>query len=407
MNKVCVGFIRCSNEFYCIGKDDEQGWQEADTIFLGADNFTGAEPSEEDIILFQEWLNFQEWKLSRQVQHFSTTRIAKLGFPNLAPFILKPVFLKPVTSITFSLDCQAIIYHLLVEGVRPKLDFPNLVTLYRITLMNTESNNVTAAALLSNLLNANEGHHTSLLATHTAYNGKIKALEALRAAGFKSMQPGSALRYNKNAPPLKGEFSYIAAVAEFTARLLSIKPSATQKQIDDNNKQRVITLNFWLKTGKFSNSIGKDAPRLEHELSLERVDLKTVAVETTTRAATLATRQVKETKAAILKNTAALKKIDPKAGDMSANAFKIATDKAAALKIELKEANAANTKAIKAAAVAKAKLGEVNLAAKDAKDKLDLKNQAKIDVKAMAKKIGGQLTSEQIKQLIDLLQAEI
>ena len=270
-----------------------------------------------------------------------------------------------------------------------------------------ENNTIHAVSLLVNLLNANEGHNASLIATHTAYNGKIKALEALRAAGFKSMQAGSALRYNKDAAPLKGEFSYTAAVVEFTARFLLIKPNATPKQIDDNNKQRISTLNLWLKTGKFSNNTGKDAPRLEHEFSLERVDLHAVAVETTSKTATLATRQVKETTAAILKNTAALKKIDPKAGDMSANAFKLATAKAVALKIELKEANAANTKAIKAAAVAKAKLDQSNLDLKDAKDKLDLKNQAKIDVKAMAKKIGGQLTSEQIKQLIDLLQAEI
>ena len=273
--------------------------------------------------------------------------------------------------------------------------------------MNTESNNVTAAALLSNLLNAVAIHDASLLDVNAAYNGKIKALEVLRAAGYKSMQAGSALRYNANAAPLKGEYSYTVAATEFDARFLLVKPAATPKQIADNRKQRISTLSLWLKTGKFSTNTGKDAPRLEHEASLERVDLNAVAVETTTKAATLATRQVKETAAAILKNTAALKKIDPKAGDMSANAFKLATDKAAALKIELKEANAANTKAIKAAAVAKAKLDQSNLDLKDAKDKLDLKNQAKIDIKAMAKKIGGQLTSEQIKQLIDLLQAEI
>lgn len=270
-----------------------------------------------------------------------------------------------------------------------------------------ENNTTHAVSLLVSLLNANDGHDASLLATHTAYNGKIKALEALRAAGFKSMQAGTALRYNKDAAPLKGEFSYTAAITEFKARFLLVKPNATPKQIDDNNKQRISTLNLWLKTGKFSNNTGKDAPRLEHEFSMERVDLNVQAVEITTKAATLATRQVKETTAAITKNAAALKKIDPKAGDMSANAFKLATDKAAALKIELKEANAANTKAIKAAAVAKAKLDQSNLDLKDAKDKLDLKNQAKIDIKAMAKKIGGQLTSEQIKQLIGLLQDEI
>jgi hypothetical protein len=273
--------------------------------------------------------------------------------------------------------------------------------------MTTESNNVTAAALLSNLLNAVAIHDASLVDANAAYNGKIRALEILRAAGYKSMQAGSALRYNANAAPLKGEYSYVVAATEFDARFLLAKPSATPKQTTDNRKQRISTLNLWLKTGKFSNNTGKDAPRLEHEFSLERVDLHAAAVETTSKAATLATRQVKETTAAILKNTAALKKIDPKAGDMSANAFKLATDKAAALKIELKEANTANTKAIKAAAVAKAKLDQSNLDLKDAKDKLDLKNQAKIDVKAMAKKIGGQLTSEQIKQLIDLLQAEI
>jgi hypothetical protein len=291
--------------------------------------------------------------------------------------------------------------------------------------MNTESNNVTAAALLSNLLNAVAIHDAILLDTTTAYNSKIKALEALRAAGFKSVQGGGAVRYNPNAAPNKGEFSYIAAVTEFESRfnaawdsklspdqLLDRKNDDTKhrpskKKVDDNNKQRVSTLNLWLKTGKFSNNTGKDKPRLEHEFSLERVDLNVQVVETTTKAATLAARQVKETAAAILKNTAALKKIDPEAGDMSANAFKIATDKAAALKVELKEANAANTKAVKAAAAAKTKLDEANLAAKNTKDKLDLKNQAKIDVKAMAKKIGGQLTSDQIKQLIDLLQAEI
>ena len=291
--------------------------------------------------------------------------------------------------------------------------------------MNTEANNVTAASLLSNLLNAVAIHDAILLDTTTAYNGKIKALEALRAAGFKSMQGGGAVRYNANAAPLKGEYSYTVAVTEFTARFNAVwdsKLSPTQllerksddtkhrpskKKVDDNNKQRISTLNLWLKTGKFSNNTGKDAPRLEHEASLERVDLNVQAVEIATKAATIAIRQVKETTAAITKNAAALKKIDPKAGDMSANAFKIATDRAAALKVELKEANTANTKAIKAAAVAKAKLDQSNLDLKDAKDKLDLKNQVKIDVAAMAKKIGGQLTSDQIKQLIDLLQAEI
>jgi hypothetical protein len=291
--------------------------------------------------------------------------------------------------------------------------------------MNTESNNVTAAALLSNLLNAVAIHDASLLDTNAAYNGKIKALEVLRAAGYKSMQGGGAVRYNSAAIPNKGEFSYIAAITEFTARFNAVwdsklspaqkaeraidetKHRPSKKKVDDNNKQRVSTLNLWLKTGKFSSNTGKDAPRLEHEFSLERVDLNVQAVEIATKAATIASRQVKETAAAITKNTAALKKIDPKAGDMSANAFKIASDKAAALKIELKEANAANTKAIKAAAVAKAKLDQSNLDLKDAKDKLDLKNQAKIDVKAMAKKIGGQLTSDQIKQLIGLLQDEI
>lgn len=268
-----------------------------------------------------------------------------------------------------------------------------------------EANNVTAAALLSNLLNAVAIHDTSLVDANAAYNGKIKALELLRAAGFKSMQAGNALRYNANAAPLKGEYSYVVAATEFDARFLLARPNATPKQTTDNRKQRISTLNLWLRTGKFSNNTGKDAPRLEHEFSLERVDLNVQEVEITTKAATLAARQVKETVAAITKNAATLKKIDPKAGDMSANAFKIATDKAAALKIELKEANAANNKAIKVATAAKAKLDQSNLAAKDAKDKLDLKNQ--VDVKAMAKKIGGQLTSDQIKQLIEALQAEI
>lgn len=323
-------------------------------------------------------------------------------------------------------DKYGIMYHLLAKGVIPKLEFPNLALFIGLHNMSVLENNTThATSLLSNLLNAVAIHDTVLVDANTAYNSKTRALEALRAAGFKSMQAGSALRYNANAAPLKGEYSYIAAVTEFESRfnaawdsklspdqLLDRKNDDTKhrpskKKVDDNNKQRVSTLNLWLKTGKFSNNTGKDKPRLEHEFSLERVDLNAVSVEITAKAATLAARQVKETAAAILKNTAALKKIDPTAGDMSANAFKIATDKAAALKVELKEANASNTKAVKAAACAKAKLDEANLVAKNTKDKLDLKNQSLIDIRAMAKKIGGQLTSDQIKQLIDLLQAEI
>ena len=291
--------------------------------------------------------------------------------------------------------------------------------------MNTESNNVTAAALLSNLLNAVARHNSCLVDAHAAYNDRAKALEVLRAAGYKSVQGGGKVRYNANAAPDKGEYSYIIAAADYTARfnaewdsnltpkqkleraLDDKKHRPSQKQIDGNNKQRISTINLWLKTGKFSNNTGKDTPRLEHEASMERVDLNVQEFDIATKAATLATRQVKETTAAILKNTATLKKIDPKADDTSANAFKIATDKAAALKIELREANATNKKAIKTAAVAKAKLDQSNLDLKNAKDKLDLKNQVKIDVKAMAKKIGGQLTTDQIKQLIGLLQAEI
>lgn len=55
MNKY-TGFIRETNEVYSIFDGDDQGWQEADTIFLGIDgNYTGATPSEEDVALFKEW----------------------------------------------------------------------------------------------------------------------------------------------------------------------------------------------------------------------------------------------------------------------------------------------------------------------------------------------------------------
>ena len=61
MNKIYIGFISATNEFYPIFDGDDIGWQEANTIFIGKDgNTTGERPSEEDVALFKEWYSLNE-----------------------------------------------------------------------------------------------------------------------------------------------------------------------------------------------------------------------------------------------------------------------------------------------------------------------------------------------------------
>lgn len=266
-----------------------------------------------------------------------------------------------------------------------------------------ENNNVQASLLLANLLDAVTVHDTALLSVGDAFTGKMKALEALRSAGYKSMQAGSALRYNKNAMPNKGEYSYTVAVQEFTARFLAIKPQATQKQIDGNNKQRVATLNLWLKTGKFSSNVGKDGAKLEHVASLERVDVERQAVADAAKASSIADRQVKEAQTANAKHAASIKKID--VNDVEALAK--ADEKTLLLKAELTHAKHIAKTTATLANKAKAKLDQSNLEAQQAKDKVTAKNQAKIDVKKIAVDLASKLTAKQIEELISLLQAEL
>ena len=121
----------------------------------------------------------------------------------------------------------------------------NTATVTATTTATNESNTVKAAAALSAVLNAVDSYDVALGNVNQAYEDRLNALGALRAMGFKSVQSGKSLRYNKEAAPLKGEYSYTSAVSEFTARFVGLNPNATQKQIDGNNKQRVISLNFW------------------------------------------------------------------------------------------------------------------------------------------------------------------
>ena len=288
--------------------------------------------------------------------------------------------------------------------------------------MNVLENNTTQAlALLVNLLNTNDAYDQALNGLTALYEARNKPLKALRDAGFKSVQSGKALRYNKDALPLAGEYSYLIAATEFEARLLAKNPKASKAQIDANNKQRIASLNFWLINGKFTTNVGKDKARLEHEVAAEKFSDASLEALRVSSKAKVSARQALENKKlvnaslkVISSTKATIERLKGKDDEISVNALKIVTEKAklehdnlAILKANLKTADKIANKA----QANKIKADKVAQDAKQAKDdkaqaELDKVNKAQ-DMKKMANDLCNKYTTEQIEQLIEALQNNI
>lgn len=287
--------------------------------------------------------------------------------------------------------------------------------------MNTETNNIQALALLVNLLDTNDEYDQAYDGMTALYEARNKPLKALRDAGFKSVQSGKALRYNKGAQPLAGEYSYVIAATEFEARLLAKNPEASKAQIDANNKQRVASLNFWLINGKFTTNVGKDKARLEHEVAAEKFSLASLEALRIASKAKISARQALENKKlvdaslkAIASTKATIERLKGKGDEISVNTLKIVTAKAkleqdnlATLKANLKTADKIANKA----QGDKTKADKVAQNAKQAKDdkaqaELDKINKAQ-DMKKVANDLCNKYTTEQIEQLIEALQNNI
>lgn len=282
----------------------------------------------------------------------------------------------------------------------------------------TENNNVKAVSLLSALLNATDSYDAGLSSLSALYADRAKALEVLRQAGFKSVQSGKALRYNKDAQPLTGEYPYTVAISEFEARFKALKPNATQKQIDANNKQRVASLNFWLVNGKFTSNVGKDRVRLEHEVASEKFSEASLEAIRANTKAKIAIRQSAENKKLVEQATKGLAKTVAKVKELSASgdieALKVIEAKAKLesdnlaklkdnLKIANKIANKAQTDKTKADAIANnAKQAQAD----KAQAELEKKNKAQ-DMKKLATELSNKYTAEQIAKLILELQKTI
>lgn len=287
--------------------------------------------------------------------------------------------------------------------------------------MNTESNNIQALALLVDVLNTNDAYDQGFDGMTALYEARNKPLKAMRDAGFRSVQSGKALRYNKDALPMAGEYSYLMATTEFTARLLAKNPKASKAQIDANNKQRVASLNFWLVNGKFTTNVGKDKARLEHEVAAERFSDASLEALRIASTAKISARQALENKKlvdaslkVISSTKATIERLKGKGDEISVNALKIVTAKAkleqdnlATLKANLKTAD-------KIANKAQADKTKADKVAQDAKQAKDDKKQAEMDkinktqdMKKMANDLCNKYTTEQIEQLIKALQNNI
>ena len=287
--------------------------------------------------------------------------------------------------------------------------------------MNVENNTTQALALLVNLLNTNDAYDQALNGLTALYEARNKPLKALRDAGFKSVQSGKALRYNKDALPLAGEYSYLIATTEFEARLLAKNPKASKAQIDANNKQRIASLNFWLINGKFTTNVGKDKARLEHEVAAEKFSDASLEALRVSSKAKVSARQALENKKlveaslkVISSTKATIERLKGKDDEISVNALKIVTEKAklehdnlAILKANLKTAEKFSNKA----QADKIKADKVAQDAKQAKDdkaqaELDKVNKAQ-DMKKIANDLCNKYTTDQIEQLIEALQNNI
>lgn len=283
------------------------------------------------------------------------------------------------------------------------------------------TNTIQATNLLTNILNAVDAIDNTLCTLPALYEARTKALEAMRGAGFKSVQSGKSLRYNKNAAPLAGEYSYTVAVAEFEARLLARTPKATKAQLDANNKQRIASLNFWLINGKFTTNVGKDKARLEHEVASEKFSEASLEALRIANTAKLTSRQalenkklVEQSEKAIKATKATIERLSKNDGEIEQKALLIAKDKAkleqdnlTTLKANLKQANKLSTKAQadKAAAdrtAANAKQAQADKAAAELAKKIKTEDMTKL-----AAMLASKYSTEQIALLISELQKNI
>lgn len=287
-----------------------------------------------------------------------------------------------------------------------------------MTTTTQENNNVKAVSLLSALLNATDSYDAGLSSLSALYADRAKALEVLRQAGFKSVQSGKSLRYNKDAQPLTGEYPYTVAISEFEARFKALKPNATQKQVDANNKQRIASLNFWLVNGKFTSNVGKDRVRLEHEVASEKFSEASLEAIRANTKAKIAVRQSAENKKLVEQATKGLAKTVAKVKELSASGdiealkvieakAKLESDNLARLKDNLKIAdkiaNKAQTDKTRADAIANnAKQAQAD----KAQAEQDKKNKAQ-DMKKLATELSNKYTAEQITKLIVELQKTI
>lgn len=287
-----------------------------------------------------------------------------------------------------------------------------------MTTTTQENNNVKAVSLLSALLNATDSYDAGLSSLSSLYADRAKALEVLRQAGFKSVQSGKALRYNKDAQPLTGEYPYTVAISEFEARFKALKPNATQKQVDANNKQRVASLNFWLVNGKFTSNVGKDRVRLEHEVASEKFSEASLEAIRANTKAKIAIRQSAENKKLVEQATKTLAKTVAKVKELSASGdiealkvveakAKLESDNLAELKANYHLADKLATRAEVAKQRADDKANNAKQAQADkAQAEQDKKNKAQ-DMKKLAVDLSNKYTAEQIAKLILELQKTI
>lgn len=287
-----------------------------------------------------------------------------------------------------------------------------------MTTTTQENNNVKAVSLLSVLLNADDSYDAGMSSLSVLYANRAKALEELRSAGFKSVQSGKSLRYNKDAQPLTGEYPYTVAISEFEARFKALKPNATQKQIDANNKQRVAALNFWLVNGKFTSNVGKDRVRLEHEVASEKFSEASLEAIRANTKAKIAIRQSAENKKLVEQATKTLAKTVAKVKEVSASGdiealkvieakAKLESDNLATLKDNLKIADKIANKAQSDKTKADAIANNAKQAQADkAQAEQEKKNKAQ-DMKKLATELSNKYTAEQITKLIVELQKTI
>ena len=257
----------------------------------------------------------------------------------------------------------------------------------------TESNTVTAVALLTALMDAINTHDATCQSVHEAFNNKVKALESIRKAGFVDVQSGK----DKGKEPLKGFYPYNLAADTFKAAFLKKSPTASATQIAARLKQDIISLKRMLQTGKFISNVGRETPKREFDFAISQQAEADMAAFT----AKLLSRNTEQTVKSASKEAEQLKKQVIKAFESAAfvSACKDSTeeqkqaeqDKAEALAEQALVAEQKQAEAVKAEAKAKVEQAKAEAVKAEAKAKVE-QAKAKVEqaktVKAEAKPLG-------------------